>query len=398
MSSPADLLPLLGPREAWVIGTGVVLAVLRPVGRLGWAVAGAVIAGGLGAVATSAGSDLGAWALLPWGLLAVLLLAAAAGSPLRWEPRTGPSAAAALLAAAVAVHIGAAWHAAGGALPELAARWAEGEATAAGAVAGAPLVLTGLWGLSRLVPAELAAALLSIGAAAGLVAGVAVVARRWGHTGTSRSTAAAVAWAPPVLLAHGTAPAELVAAVALLWSWWALGEVWTGRHLPNRMALVSGATFGAAVGSGLWAVLLLPLWLRRVAGRKLEWFLVGLAGGLAATLLALIPAGADPTELWRTGVVSVLRAGPLPAATVATAVVVAGGAGLRAGRLTPTRLSAVTAAVLLALTPWWPAGWSVTGPVVAVPFLLLAAVAPDRPGERWPPDAPVVVDTVEVVV
>lgn len=34
-----DLLPVLGSREAWAVGLVVVLAVLRPVGRLGWTAA-----------------------------------------------------------------------------------------------------------------------------------------------------------------------------------------------------------------------------------------------------------------------------------------------------------------------------------------------------------------------
>ncbi|MGH3442310.1 MAG: hypothetical protein ACRDUY_09780, partial [Nitriliruptorales bacterium] len=104
-----DLLPVLGPREAWAVGLIVVLVVLRPVGRSGWTVATAIVVAGVATAAWAVAA--GAWAVVAvsaWVVLGLLLLLSALVRPLRWEPRTGPGAATALLAGAVVVHVGAA--------------------------------------------------------------------------------------------------------------------------------------------------------------------------------------------------------------------------------------------------------------------------------------------------
>lgn len=396
------LLPLLAVREAWAVGLVVALAVLRPVGRLGWTVAGALIAGGVAGVAAlpppgGTGVEGGPWQAAPWLLLALVLTVAAAGRPLRWEPRSGPSAATALLAGALVLHLGHAWHAGNTALAGVATRWGgAAPLTAADLPVGTAGPLS--WPLAWLVqslplvtPARAVGAVGLAGAVA-TVWGVGVVARRWGYTGTARSTAAAVAWMPPLLLAHGHAVTALLGSAALVWSWWALGEVWAGRHLPDRMALLSGALLGAAVGVALWPAVVLPLWLGRTGGRRAAWFLVGLGSALVAALLALVPAEIGLAGVWQAGPAAAVEAGGAPG-VVAFAV---GGAALSTGLLrvplSPTRLSALSAALLGLTVLWWPGAWAVTGSVAAVPFVLLSAVAPDRPGERWPPDAPLGAD------
>lgn len=404
---PEALLPLLGLREAWVVGLVVVLAVLRPVRRLGWAVAGALIAGGIGSVAVLARVgertiQAGAWQALPWVALAALLAVAAAGRPLRWEPRSGPSATTALIAGAIVLHLGHAWHASGGALDAVAPRWGSPSALDASHLtpdtAGGPLTWPLAWAVQALpgVTARQAVAALGLAAVVAAVWGAGRVARRWGYTGTARTTAAAVAWAPPLLIAHADAVPALVATAALVWSWWALGEVWAGRHLPSRMALLSGSLLGLAIGAGPWAVIVLPLWIGRVGGRRAAWFSVGLGAAVLAGLLVLEPTAVTPADLWRSGVAGSVRAAGVPAAF---AWAVAGLAVLTAALrvpLSPTRLSALSAALLAASTPLWSGAWNAMGPVAALPFVLLAAVAPDRPGERWPPDAPLPADEVTV--
>lgn len=403
-----DLLPLLAVREAWAVGLVVALAVLRPVGRLGWTVAGALIAGGVAGVAAlpppgGAGLAGGLWQAGPWLLLAVVLTVAAAGRPLRWEPRSGPSAATALLAGALVLHVGHAWHAGNSALAGVAARWGGGASLTPADLApdtAGPLSWPLVWLVQSLplVTPGRAAGAVGLAAAVAAVWGVGVVARRWGYTGTARSTAAAVAWIPPLLLAHGQAVTALLGTAALVWSWWALGEVWAGRHLPDRMALLSGGLLGAAVGVALWPAVLLPLWLGRTGGHRAAWFLVGLGSALVGALLALVPTGIGLVGVWQAGPAAAVEAGQAPA-VVALGV---GGAALVTGLLrvplSPTRLSALSAALIALTVLWWPAAGAVTGSVAAVPFVLLSAVAPDRPGERWPPDAPLGADEHPVEV
>lgn len=395
------MLPFLAPHEAWAIGLIVILAVLRPVGRLGWTVAGIVVAGALGVMATTTGvADVtpARWLALPWLALAVVLAATAAGSPLRWEPRTGPSAATALAFGAILVHVAQAWHADGGALATAAGAWAGGElpATELTAHSAAPLALPFIWMLSQLPGIDTAAAtgILTLAATAGLVIGAGHLARGWGYTGTGWATTAAVAWAPPLLLAHVYAPVLLIAGVALVWAWWALGEVWAGRHLPSRMAVVSGVLLGVAAGTAVWPLLVGPLWIRRLSGRKLGWFVVGLLSAVVVSLAALVPTGWGVGELWRAVVLDPVEAADLGTALpLALAAVALAGAAPRVP-LSPTRLSAATGAILALASPWWPLAWQVTGPVLAVPFVILAAVAPDRPHEHWPPDAPLPLEDV----
>lgn len=393
-SLPGALLPLLPPRELWAVGLVLVFTLLRPTGKPGWVVAGSLIAGALASIAAIAVPELepAAWQLLPWLTLALVLLWAAAGRPLRWEPRTGPSAATALLAGATLIHVGLAWHVGGGALAGAVGDYGTGTLTAATVAADAtgPLLLPVAWALS-LVPGVTprgAVASLALAAAAVTVVGAAVTARRWGFTGTTRATAAAVAWSPPLLLAHLASPGSLFAAAALVWSWWALGEVWSGRHRPDRMSLWSGALLGAGIGIAVWPVLVLPLWLGRLRGRRAAWFVVGLVGALVAAVAALIPTRAGLGDVWQVAVLDALGAGSVPAAMAVLVLVVAIAGGVSLVPLSPSRAAALSAAVLTLALPWWPGAWPVTGPVVALPFVVLAAVAPDRPEERWPPDAP----------
>lgn len=393
---PGGLLPLLEPRELWAVGLIVMFAVLRPTGRPGWAVAGSVIVGALGSIAVLAlpTVDPGSiWQLAPWLVLAGLLVSTVAGRPLRWEPRTGPSAATALLAGALVIHVGLAWHAGGSSLVEAGRDWWSGDlaVTSLPQDAAGPLLLPFIW-LVQLVPglsARAVAATLGLLAAAAVVAGGGTLARKWGYTGTARATAAAVAWAPPLLLAHAFSLGALVSAAALVWSWWALGEVWSGRHRPDRMALTSGLLLGLAVGVSVWPVIVLPLWLGRFRGRRASWFVVGVSVALLLAVLALLPTGIGVGEVWQVAAGDALSSESLPAATAVVVIVAAIAAGVLTLPLSPTRSSALSAAVLTLAMPWWPAEWAVTGPVVALPFILLAAVAPDQPGERWPPDATV---------
>lgn len=389
-TSLGALLPLLDVRAAWTLGTVVVLAILRPTGRLGWAVAAAWVAAALASTAAVT-FDLapGVWMLVPWLGLLVLLSLGAAGRPARWEPRTGPSAATALLVGAAFVHAGMAWHLGGERLAPAIDAWAGDLVPSAlpGEAAG-PLFLPLGW-LLRSVPgisARTAALTGGLVAAALLVAGASALGRRWGSIGTARATAAAVAWAPPLLLSHAYAPAALMAGAALVWAWWALGEVWAGRYLPDRAALASGALLGVAAGLALWPLVLAPLWLRRLGGRRAAWFVVGIGAAALATLLSLVPTAIGLGDLWRAGVVDAVRAGPLPWPFAALVVGVAVTMLLVGRPLSPTRLSAVTAVLLLALTPWWPQAWPTVGPVAAVAFVLLATVAPDGPTQRWPAD------------
>ena len=392
---PGALLPLLEPREVWAVGLVVVFAVLRPTGRPGWAVAGSLIVGALAFIAALAVPELepGAlWQLAPWLVLAGLLVATVAGQPLRWEPRSGPSAATALLFGALVVHVGLAWNTGGVGLVEAGRLWGSGDLTAASlpADAAGPLLLPLIWVL-QLVPGlsvRAVAATLGLLAAAAIVAGAATLARKWGYTGTARATAAAVAWAPPLLLAHEFSPGSLFTGAALVWSWWALGEVWSGRYRPDQMALTSGGLLGVAVGVSVWPLIVLPLWLGRFRGRRAGWFVVGFGGALLLSVVALIPTGVGLGDVWHAAAGEALTTESLPAATAVIVIVAALAAGVLTVPLSPTRSSALSAAVLTLAMPWWPAAWSVTGPVVAIPFVLLAAVAPDRPGERWPPDAP----------
>lgn len=392
------LLPALGIGPAWAVGTVVVLALLRPVGKTGWLAAGALIGGGLGAMAVAGVDDLdiGLGQALPWVLLAATLIATVAGRPLRWEPRTGPSSATALVVGGAVVHAGLAWHHGGGGLGAAARGWASGgiDASALPTEAAGPVLLPVAWAL-QLVPGMTgrgAVVVLELVAAAAVVLGAATLARRWGFTGTARATAAAVAWAPPVLLAHRSSPGALFAAAALVWSWWALGEVWSGRYRPDRVALLAGLLLGVAIGVAVWPVLLLPLWLGRLRGRRAGWFVVGLGVAVLAAVAALLPTHIGLADVWRVAVGDTLTASSLPAAAAVVLLVVAIAAGVTRRPLSPTRSTALSAAVLTLTLPWWPAAWEVTGPVVAMPFVLLAAVAPDRPEERWPPDAPLAED------
>lgn len=395
---PGALLPLLDVRESWAVGVGAILVVLRPVGRVGWLAATALIAAGLTtvAVATLDVLEPGLWQAVPWLVLAGTLVTTVAGRPLRWEPRTGPSAATALAVGALLFHVGAAWHLGGTTLVTAVAGWASGE-LGSGALthdAAGPLVLPLAWALQLLpgITARGAVVLLQVGAAAAIVAGAAQLAGRWGFLGTTRTTMAAVAWAPPVLLAHVFSPGSLFATAALVWSWWALWEVWAGRHRPDRMALWSGALLGAAVGVALWPVVVLPLWLGRLRGRRAGWFAVGLLLLLLAAVLSLLPTRIGLGDVWRIAVGDALTATSLPGASAVAVLLIAIAAGVRWVPLSPTRSTALSAAVLTLTLPWWPDAWGFTGPVVALPFVLLAAVAPDRPDERWPPDAPLAND------
>lgn len=400
MDTVLDLLPVLPVREAWAIGLIVVLAALRPVGRLGWSAAAALIVSAVATVIVGADgfAVLGPetlWeslALAGWAVLAALLASTVAAPPLRWEPRTGPSAATALIAGSAFVHAGIAWHAGGG--PGVAAEtWLSGglgpsdlEALSAGPL-GWPIA----WLLQAppVLSPRGGGILLGLTAAALIVAGADRLGRRWGHLGTARCTAAAVAWAPPLLLAHALAPWALLATAALVWSWWALAEVWAGRHRSGRIAFVSGGLLGVAVGIALWPVVLAPLWMRRFGARTAGWSIVGFGTAILAAVAAMIPTDIGFADVWQAGVVAQLDAAVLPwwvAALVGLAALLL----LAFSRpLSPTRLSAMTAALLLAIAAWWPIDAAVSGPVSAIPFVLLAAVAPDKPEERWPPDSEV---------
>ncbi|HEX2027514.1 MAG TPA: hypothetical protein VHF25_05890, partial [Nitriliruptorales bacterium] len=273
MDMVLQLLPDLDVRAAWAVGLVVLLAVLRPVRRLGWAVAVAMIAAAfatVGAVVTADpvlfGRDGGGpwWlaALVGWLVLAGLLTAAAVRTPLRWEPRTGPGAATALAIGAMVVHAGAAWHAGGGLAP-LGARWAAGDlGDDPWSPPSGPLAWLVAW-LADAVPAldaRVGAGLVGFVAAGLVVLGAERLGRRWGFVGTARCTAAAVAWAPPLLLAHGVAPAALLATAALVWAWWALAEVWGGRHRAAHLATASGGLLGVAVGLAVWPLIVAPFW------------------------------------------------------------------------------------------------------------------------------------------
>ncbi|MGH3442043.1 MAG: hypothetical protein ACRDUY_08360, partial [Nitriliruptorales bacterium] len=282
-----------------------------------------------------------------------------------------------------------------------AARWGAGTLDAGVLAASAPSgplawPLVWLLGLLPGLGARGAAVLIGLAAAALTVFLAERLGRRWGYLGTARCTAAAVAWAPPLLLAHGAATAALMATAALVASWWALLEVWGGRHRTGRLALASGGLFGLAVGVAVWPALLAPLFLRRLTPRVLVWFLVGTGAAVGAAALALVPTLVGVGEVWEVAVLGLARDGALPAGVALGTAVVALAVVAVPGPLSPTRLSAVTATVLLAAAPWWPVGGEVVGPVAAIPFVLLAAVAPDRPGERWPPDSAVPLDAYVV--
>lgn len=403
-----DLLPLLPVREAWAVGLVVLLAALRPVGKLGWTAAAALIAAGVATVATGAdgvtafGLEV-AWtwvALVGWIALAALLGVTAVARPLRWEPRTGPGAATALIAGSAVVHVGIAWHA----VPDVGrtgAGWLGGAmgAQELGSLSAGPLGWALAWAFQAPpgIDARIGGGALTLLAVALVVLGADRLGRRWGHVGTARCVAAAVAWAPPLLLAHQLAPWALVATAALVWSWWALVEVWAGRHRSGRAAFASGGLLGVAVGISLWPVLLAPLWLRRYSMRTAGWALLGFGAAVVAAVGAMIPTRIGFADLWQAGVIDRLDVSLVPA--VALGLLVAGSVLLLAfgPPLSPTRLSAVTAAILLALVPWWPSDAALAGPVTAIPFVLLTAVAPDRPDERWPPDA-ALLDRQEVEV
>lgn len=393
---PGALLPLLDPRELWAIGTVVVFAILRPTGRTGWAAAGSLIVGAFAIMAVLGIPDLEPgmlWQLIPWLALAAVLVTTVAGAPLRWEPRTGPSAATALLAGAAIIHVGLAWHTGGTSFVEAGRQWANGglAADALPPDASGTLLLPVVW-LFQLIPglsARAVAATLALVAAGAVVAGAGTLARKWGYTGTARAAAAGVAWAPPVLMAHTLSPGSLFSAAALVWSWWALSEVWSGRHRPDRMALLSGALLGVAVAVSVWPLIVLPLWLGRLRGRRAGWFVVGLGGALLVGAASLLPTDVSVADVWRVAVAATIGSESLPGAMAVIVIVAALAAGVLSTPLSPTRSSALSAAVLILAMPWWPAAWAFTGPVVAFPFVLLAAVAPDRPEERWPPDAPV---------
>ncbi|MBW3576140.1 MAG: hypothetical protein KY462_00060 [Actinobacteria bacterium] len=338
MDQVGQLVPAFEAREAWTFGLVVVLAVLRPVGRRGWLAAAALLIVAVGALGTT---QLGgpAWPVLATvGALSLagLLALTAVTEPLRWEPRTGPSAATALIAGALVVHVSVALHTAD--------------------------VL----------------ALLSVAA---IVFGAERLGRRWGYVGTARCTAAAVAWAPPLILGYRSHPTALVAAAALVWSWWALVEMWGGRHRPGRLAATSGVLFGAAVVAAPWSLVATPPWVRRLSARTAGWFAGGALAAFATAAAGLMLVDRELPGLPDLSTVNVVAVGVVAAvATAAFAV---------RRPLSPTRLSAVTAALLLTALPWWLAGDVTAGPVAAMPFVLLAAVAPDRPEERWPPDAAV---------
>lgn len=391
----AALLPLLGPKEVWAVGTIVVFAVLRPTGPTGWTAAASLIGGAVAVIAVVGLPEVDggrAWQLIPWLALAAVLVLTVVGRPLRWEPRTGPSAATALIAGAVLLHVGAAWHAGPARFVEAAADWAGGDLliTALPPDAAAPLLLPLLW-LLQLVPgasAHVVSVVVTLGATAALVAGVGTLARKWGYIGTARSTAAAIAWAPPILLAYGFGPGSLVAAATLVWSWWALGEVWSGRHRPDRMAWWSGLLLGVAVGVSVWPAIVLPVWLGRLRGARAAWFAVGVGAALLVAVAALVPTAVGLGDVWRVAIEHALDSASLPGVTAVAVIVAAIAGGVFTMPLSPTRSSALSAALLTLAVPWWPEAWPVTGPVVAFPFVLLAAVAPDRPEERWPPDAP----------
>lgn len=397
------MLPDLAAREAWVVGTVVVLAVLRPVGRLGWAAAGTFVAAGVATLGAFVDPGTTAWEALgvvAWIGLGGLLAATAAAPPLRWEPRTGPGAATALLAGVVLLHVGAAGHDGGRVLGPVAAAWGEGTLGpgAIDAVTAGPLawVLAWLPGSLPGVSWRGGAAALGVVAAAVVVVGAERLGRRWGYVGTARGTAAAVAWSPPLLLAHGVAPAALVATAALVASWWALVEVWGGRHRAGRLSATSGALLGVAVGVAVWPVVVAPLWVGRLGARTAGWFTVGFGAAVVASVAALLPTDIGLLDVWRAAVDEPLATGLAPGG-VAVAVAAASLAALLLRRpLSPTRLSAVTGALLLSTVAWWPPAARSAGPVAAVPFVLLAAVAPDRPGERWPPDASLPTGRLEV--
>lgn len=395
-----DLLPLLPVREAWAVGLVVLLAALRPVGKLGWTAATSLIVAGVATVATGAdgltafGLDI-AWtwvALVGWMALAALLAATAVARPLRWEPRTGPGAATALIAGSAVVHVGIAWHA-GGAIGGIGADWLDGGmgTTDLGSLSAGPLGWPLAW-VFQAPPAidpRVGGAVLTLVAVALVVLGADRLGRRWGHVGTARCIAAAVAWAPPLLLSHSLAPWALLATAALVWSWWALVEVWAGRHRAGRAAFVSGGLLGVAVGISLWPVVLAPLWLRRYSIRTAGWAFVGFGTAVLVAVAALIPTDIGFVDLWRFGVAVPVEGSVVPSFALGL-LVAASVLLLTFGHpLSPTRLSALTAAILLALVPWWPSDAALAGPVTAIPFVLLTAVAPDRPDERWPPDAAV---------
>ncbi len=400
MDTLIDLLPLLPVREAWAVGLVVLLAALRPVGKLGWTAATALIAAGVATVAIGAegvaafGVEVGwTWvALGGWLALAALLASTAVARPLRWEPRTGPGAAEALIAGSAFVHVGIAWHA-GGAIGRIGTDWLGGGMGAAdlGDLSAGPLGWPLAWAFQAPpgIDARVGGVLLTLVAVGLVVMGADRLGRRWGHVGTARCIAAAVAWSPPLLLSHHLAPWALLATAALVWSWWALVEVWAGRHRAGRAAFVSGGLLGVAVGISLWPVVLAPLWLRRYSARTAGWAVVGFGVAILAAVGALIPTDVGFVDLWQVGVVGPVEGSLAPALTLVLLVVASVLLLTFGPPLSPTRLSAVTAAILLALVPWWPTDAALAGPVPAIPFVLLTAVAPDRPDERWPPDAAV---------
>ncbi|MDP8961022.1 MAG: hypothetical protein M3N32_05320 [Actinomycetota bacterium] len=415
-----DLLPVLDLREAWAVGLVLVFALLRPVGRLGWTAAALVLTAAVAAVGemlwgVQATGNLPPglpaylrpealpWASImvgAWIALAALLAATGVVRPLRWEPRTGPGAATALLIGAFVLHFGAAGHTTG-AIGAVAGRWGAGALTPGGlgVVTSGPLAwpLTWLLGAVPLLGPKLGAALVGLVAVAIVVVGADRLGRRWGYVGTARCTAAAVAWSPPLLLAHLTAPAAVLATAALVTSWWALVEVWGGRHRPGRLAFISGLLLGIAVGVALWPLVVAPLWLRRLGMRTAGWFVVGFGVAALASVLALVPTTVGFNDVWGAAVAEPLHSGLAPPEVAVTVALLVVATLVLRRPLSPTRLSAVTAALLLATLPWWPDGAATTGPVAAIPFVLLAAVAPDRPQERWPPDAPVPVDAAAQV-
>lgn len=390
------MLPDLGIREVWTVGLAVVLAVLRPVGRMGWVAASSLIVAGLATVADAHEVVVVGWspawtvvAVLAWLALGAVLAVTAVARPLRWEPRTGPSAATALLVGAGFVHLGAAWHGGGG-LAGIADRWAAGQLNGGlPAGAGGPLAWPSAWVVSTLpgVDARVGAAVAVLAAAAIVVVGAERLGRRWGYGGTARCAAAAVAWAPPLLLGHRGAEVVVLATGALVWSWWALLEVWTGRYRPGRLAFASGSLLGAAVGLAVWPLVVIPVWVRRLGWRAAGWFAAGTGVSLLAAWLALRRTSVSVAELWHNTIVTPMGGRSAPGLVVLMVLVLVVVAVALRRPLTPTRLSAVTGGLLLATVGWWPAGAGMVGAVVAVPFVLLTAVAPDRPSERWPPDA-----------
>ncbi len=394
-ATAAALLPLFAPQTAWFVGLVLVFGVLRPVGRMGWAVATTLLVGGFATVVATVAPvagwtwlEPGPWLALPWLVLAGLLVATAEGSPLRWEPRAGPSSGMALALGAIVLHVGAAWHGRGGALSAAGAGWASG-ASGVPAEAPGPLSAALVWLVHRppVIQSQDAVFLLALVAAAALVFGVGRLAGSWGFRGTAWTAMAAAAWLPSTLIAYAVSPGVLFAGAALVWSSVVLGRVYAGRHLPQRLAAGAGALLGLAVGFAVWPLLVLPLWLRRVPGRQTAPFLLSLGGVVAASALLLLPAASGWAELWQQGIVEPVRAAALPGALALLPVALALAAGVRRVALSPTREAAVTGALLILTIPWWPPGWHVAGPVLGLPFVLLAAVAPDRPEERWPPDA-----------